>query len=249
MTSIENLVSGQPEGRKPREFAGFKLRLVFRSHDVTIDTEARYAKSEPEQVFSAEGVKKVGPNGHPIKYSRGEWRTVEVQPDGSEVEVSDDQIKYLQDVDGQQVEVSPFDATKEWEIREERNQEECTLDGPKSLGTCIPIEKIHELAPDKERGSMLYEVWGEGLRSLAEKLEREKLALYMPHVFRKGMTIHLAVAHIVRFNGKTYLIMRTFAGPMKLRKAVSESEAAKVEERKPILMKPVLMRKKLAGVA
>ncbi len=244
MSSFNNLLSGQPDGRKAREFAGFKVRIVYSSPTgFHVESDARYSKADADAVFKVDGVGKVGPNGFPVRYSRGEWKTFEQTPDG-EVEITNDQVRYLQTVDGQQVEVDAFDATKTWDIKEDRPVEECTLDGPVALGTVIPRDRADQFGPDKEDGSKLYEVWGEGLLALADKLEREKLALYFPHVFRRGMTIHLSVASVVRFDSTTYFTMRTYAGPVILKKALQQG-VTQVQEttRKPMLIKPSIRKR------
>ena len=138
--------------KSKRPFAGFKNTLRFNDGSISINAEVRFAKLDVEPAFSAEGVEKMGPHGGRIRYSRGEWKTYEQLADGTEVEVSDDEIKYYQNVDGQKTEVQPFDATKLWDVNAQRHIEECTLDGAMALGTLIPLEKIDEFGPDKERG-------------------------------------------------------------------------------------------------
>lgn len=158
MSSVENLIKGQPEGRKAKPFAGFKGQLRFSSPDGVVNTEVRYAKADIDPVFKPESIKKVGPNNGEIRFQRGEWKTFEKQPDGSEIEIPQDSIRYVQSVEGAEMEVEPFDSTKVWDIREERPLDECALDGETALGTLIPREQVDEFGPDKEAGSSLYEI-------------------------------------------------------------------------------------------
>ena len=83
---------------KKREWAGFKATLRFTdpATGTAINTEVRYGKMDIDPAFSAEGVEKLGPHGGKIRYQRGEWKTLEQQPDGTEVEISEDDIKYYQ---------------------------------------------------------------------------------------------------------------------------------------------------------
>jgi len=235
---------------KKREWAGFKATLRFTdpATGTAINTEVRYGKMDIDPAFSAEGVEKLGPHGGKIRYQRGEWKTLEKQPDGTEVEISEDDIKYYQNgEDGSKSEVSPFDATKIWEISEQRSIDECMLENEKALGTLIPREKIDEFGPDKEKGSSLYWIDGDSvaLRTLADKLEKEKMALYFPHVFRKGLTIHLAAGYLVRIGGGMYMIMRTFGGTVVWTHPLTATAESITEEEKRvvILAKPVLRRK------
>ena len=86
------------------------------------------------------------------------------------------------------------------------------------------------------------------LKALVEKLEKEKLALYFPHIFRKGLTIHLAVAYVVRLDGRVYLIMRTFGGSTIWAHPIEAvPSAATVEKKIVVLAKPVLRRKTAQG--
>ena len=240
---------------KKREWAGFKATLRFTdpATGTAINTEVRYGKMDIDPAFSAEGVEKLGPHGGKIRYQRGEWKTLEKQPDGTEVEISEDDIKYYQNgEDGSKSEVSPFDATKIWEISEQRSIDECALENEKALGTLIPREKIDEFGPDKEKGSSLYWIDGDSvaLRTLADKLEKEKMALYFPHVFRKGLTIHLAAGYLVRIGGGMYMIMRTFGGTVVWTHPLTATAESITEEEKKVLViaKPVLRRKKASGV-
>jgi hypothetical protein len=175
----------------------------------------------------------------------------QTRPILGEVEISDEDVKYFQEFEGKKVEVQPFDSTKTWDILAPRNLDECTLDGPVALGTLIPLEKIDEFGPDKDRGSSLYWISGDAfaLRALVGKLEKEKLALYFPHIFRKGLTIHLAVAYVVRIEGKVYLIMRTFGGSTIWSHPVSEvaAGAPTIEKKIVVLARPVLRRKATQG--
>lgn len=231
---------------KKRTFAGFKNQLRFNDGQISTNCEVRYAKLDVEPAFSAEAVEKLGPHGGKIRYSRGEWKTFEQMPDGSEMEISDDEIKYFQSGS----EVSPFDATKTWDINPARQIDECTLDGATSLGTLIPIENIDTFGPDKDRGSSLYWIAGDAfaLKALIEKLEKERLALYFPHVFRKGLTIHLAVAYIVRLDGKVYLAMKTFGGStIWSHPLVETGTTTTVGKKIAVLAKPVLRRKQTQG--
>lgn len=234
---------------KQREWAGFKatLRFIDPATGTAINTEVRYGKLDIDPAFSAEGVEKLGPHGGKIRYQRGEWKTFEQMPDGSEVEISEDDIKYYQSADASgKAEVSPFDATKVWDISEQRSIDECTLNGDKALGTLIPREKVDEFGPDKERGSSLYWIDGDAVafRALAEKLEKDRTALYFPLVLRNGLTIHLAAGYLVRIGGNMYMIMRTFGGSVIWSHPLTEkAEPVAVEKKTPVLAKPVLRRK------
>lgn len=251
MSTPQNLLTGPPgNAKKAREFAGWKIRIRYATQNgFHIDTEARFAQCDVDPVFQVDSIRKVGPNGGEIRYVRGEFKTIEKQPDGTEVEIPSDSIKYIQDVDGLPVEVEPFDAVKTWDIQEDRQMDECTIDGPVALGTAIPLDKAEQFGPDKESGSKLYGIWGDdttALRALAERLEKEKLGLYYPHVFRKGLTIHLAVARPVRFDGTLYLVFKTFAGPVVYTKPLAGT-GKHLEPPKPILAKPVLKKKSNTG--
>lgn len=296
MSNIGALVAGeQPNnGRKAREFAGFKNRLRFSSaNGLHVECEVRYSKADVDTIFEVPNVKKIGPHGGFIRWGKGEWKCYEadvpvwilMSPDGKvvaqtpdpdvpirawshveaykigqpgghtvveglkEIEISPDTIKYQQDVDGVTQEVDPFEATKVWDIKEDRPLDQCTLDGPIALGSVIPREKMDEFGPDKDSGSSLYKVWGDdqALVALAEHLEKERIALYYPHVFRKGLTIHLACATIVRFNNTIYMIMKTFGGPVKLDRPL-RGIAVAVPVSKPVLVKPIIRSKKPTGV-
>ncbi len=206
-----------------------------------------------DPAFKAEGVEKLGPHGGRLRWERGnEWKVFETL-NGQEIEISADDIKYYQDVDGKKEEVSPFDATKLWDILASRNIEETGFDPDKSevsLGALIPREKVDEFGPDKEKGSSMYWITGDafGLRALVEKLEKEKAALYFPLVFRRRLTIHLCVLYPVRLGGNVYLIMRTFGGTTIWSKPLDEKTAyAAVEKKIEVMAKPIL-RRKPAGV-
>ena len=240
------------QGPKKRTFAGFKVALRFNDpNGISVNTELRYGKMDVDPPFSTEGIEKVGPHGGRLRYSRGEWKTYEQMPDGKEVEISDEEIQYFQENEGQKTQVAPLDATKTWDILASRPLDESTLDGQSGLGTLIPREKIDEFGPDKERGSALYWITGDALslRALVEKLEKERLALYFPHVFRRGLTVHLTVLYPVRLKNAVYLVARTFGGTTIWNKPLIESmKAAEAEKRVAVLARPVL-RKKPSGAA
>ena len=253
MSNIFGIADKEAEqGPKKRQFAGFKVALRFNDpNGISVNTELRYGKMDVEPPFSTEGIGKVGPHGGKLRYSRGEWKTYEQMPDGKEVEISDDEVQYYQEIDGQKTQVAPLDATKTWDILTDRAIEESTLDGQNSLGTLIPREKIDEFGPDKERGSALYWITGDALslRALVEKMEKERLALYFPHVFRRGLTVHLTVLYPVRLKNAVYLVARTFGGTTIWNKPLIEStKVAEVEKRVAVLARPVL-RRKPSGVA
>ena len=235
--------------KKTREFNGFKNRLRYTSPELTVDVEIRYATVDTEAVFKPEGIRKTGPSGGELRWEKGseEWKVFEKQPDGTEKEIKQDEIKYYQEADGQTAEVEPFDSTKTIDIRSDRILDECNLDGPVSLGSVIPEGMEDNFGPDKEKGTKFYEIWAEqsssGLYTLLEKLEKEKLKLFFPFVFRKGMSVHLCVAKIIRINGDTYMVMKTYAGPTQLKRPIKPSDHASVEPIKPLLAKPALRRK------
>ncbi len=239
------------QGPKKRTFAGFKVALRFNDpNGISVNTELRYGKMDVDPPFSTEGIEKLGPHGGRLRYSRGEWKTYEVV-DGKEVEISDDEVQFYQEIDGQKQQVAPLDATKTWDVLASRPLDESTLDGQSALGTLIPREKIDEFGPDKDRGSSLYWVSGDALslRALVEKLEKERLALYFPHVFRRGLTVHLTVLYPVRLNNAVYLVARTFGGTTIWNKPLVEStKIAETEKKVVVLARPVL-RKRPSGVA
>ena len=257
--NLGDLVEGQPNAniRKAREFAGFKGRIRYTGHNFHMETDVRYSKVETDPAFELSGVTKTGPNKLPIRWDRGgEWRVYEIQPDGSEKEITSDQVRYWQETEPgkEPTEINPLDATKVIDVSDSRPLEECTLDGPISYGTLVPREKVNEFGPNRDDGSKLYKLWGEdvaaysALLGFSEMLDKERLAVYYPFVFRRGMTVHLVCGWPVRVNGNVYLHFMTFGGAIKLDKPLNVSNVpTKVEERKPILAKPMLKRK-AAGV-
>ena len=173
-----------------------------------------------------------------------------------EILINEDWVQYRQKIDGEEIAVEPFDRTEIIDIDEKRPLDQCGIDenNPKRvLGTVVPEHWEDNLGPDEEKGSKLYEIWtklpNSALYRLIEKLEKERLKLYFPMVFRKGMTIHLCIAKVIRFNGDAYLVMKTYSGPVKLKRPIKP--AATLREpivAKPVLAKPIL-RKKPAGVS
>lgn len=239
------------EAPKKRTFAGFKSTLRYRTATATITTEVRYGKMDVDPAFSAEGVGKAGPHGGRVRYQRGEWKVFEIDPKtGKEAEISEDDIKYVQEIDtetGKQViEVEPFDRSVTWDIFDARPLDESTLDGPNSLGTVIPAEKIFDFGPDKDNGSQMYWVSGDdsaALKQVVDDLEKGKSSIYFPLVFRKGLTIHLAVLRVVRKDSQVFFVMQTFGGNVIYNKPIKPEGTAEPVEMKPVLARPVLKKK------
>lgn len=63
------------------------------------------------------------------------------------------------------------------------------------------------------------------------------------------MTIHLVVGYVVRLNGNTFLVFKTFGGSVIYKKPIRGEAVAQQEERKVVLAKPILRRRKPQGVA
>ena len=247
-----NLLLGQPENtKKPRVYKGNKLQLSYNGDSLSVAMEVRYAKTATDAIFKPDEMLKCGPNGGELRWDRGgSWGIFEKQADGTEVAINNSDIKYYQEVDGQKVEVEPFDSTKSLEILEGRPLDQCTLDGENALGSLMPDNMENNFGPDGEKGTKLYEIWSEkgnpGLIRVLEKMEKDKVKLFFPFVFRKGMSIHLCVAKVVRLDSAMYLTMRTYAGPALLTRTIVEGEG--VAERtllKPVLAKPVLRTRSL----
>lgn len=254
-SNISNLVEKPPQARKPREYAGRKSRLRYNSESLSVDVPIRYAPAISESIFKPEGIRKTGPNGGDLRWERGkEWKVFEIDGvTGKEQEIRADEVKYFQETEEGQIEVEPFDSTQIIDIKDGRALNECNLDGPVTLGSVIPDNMEDNFGNDKEKGTKIYEIWAEqsstGLWQLLEKLEKEKLKLFFPFVFRKGMSVHLCVAKIVRLNGDVYMLMKTYAGPLVYKHAIKSTEGeAEKEVIKPLLAKPILRRKPI-GVA
>lgn len=204
-------------------FAGFKQRLHYTdpSSGTVVDTEIRRVKVDVEPAFPIEGIIKVGPQGYPLRWGAPadqEWDVWEKRPDG-EAKINQSQIRYLQDG----VDVPPLEATRILDINEQRTIQECEPQGDVALGTLIPRDMVSTFAPDPKRGSTLEEVSGDaGLKTLADKMDAEKLSAFFPLVKRKGITVHAACMYTLHVDGKRYMAIQTFGGTAKWTKPIPD---------------------------
>ena len=171
-----------------------------------------------------------------------------IQYDFAESSISQDQIRYIQESAEGEAEVSPFSATKTFDVKEGRALEECGFnenDDSTVLGTTIPRTRVYEFAPDPDKNnSTMEQVYGDpNLKNIAERLEADRTAAYFPLVKRKGITVHLACMFPIRVEGKQFMCLQTFGGPAHWDKPVDEAaESVTPGVRKPVLKKPAFRR-------
>ena len=234
---LKQLLTEKPAtAAKQREFAGWKLKLTYRSQAAAVTTDLRYAKVEAEPLIDLESeVKKL--NRETLRPVKEKWSktVVEIDESGQERPIDETLIGYFQEIDGQLTEVSKLERTNEVEVNEE--DQNCTIEDKKAYGTTIPISQVLEYVTEST-----YEVWGEDstAKMLAEVLEKEGVALLFPFTFGAGFKIYTATLYPIRIDGNLHLIMNLNTGRRILKHPLTAAAAAVAKKPKPILAKPKL---------
>lgn len=239
MSNIFQAADKADTGKK-RAFAGWKSTIRFDSPKLQSQVPIRYGKVDVEPLIDVEGeILKVGPNGQPVE---SHWKKVHYE---NGQEITEEQIRKVQKVDDQLVDVVDLPRTQTISISEQRPIEECTLDENDptvSLGTCIPVEDINKYVAES-----MNEVWAEdsfGVLRLAEYLEKERLALFFPYCYGRGLKIYTVTGYPFRVEAKLFLLMRMNIGQMILRHPIQVQQGQPQETKRLVLATPRLVRKK-----
>jgi len=238
------------EGQK-KEWLGWKLRINLNTSNLITYTEARYKSVEVLPLLDLESnLEKVGPHGHPVKKT---WKEeyYEILPSGEAVPIPRNAIKYMQEIDGEKVPVSKLGKTEQVDISEGRAIEECTLTGDfgkNSLGTLITREDV-----DKYATSSVYTIFSDrqesALKTIADYLEKQRLALFFPFSHGNGFKIYTATAFPVRRNGQLFFLLLLHTGEMVFTKPILASEKPVEEKVRQLAMPKLATKRKPAGVA
>jgi hypothetical protein len=233
MSVLEKLVEKLPAEDKAkvkassrsRGFSGFKAKIRAAFPDLAVEVDVKYAKLTAEEIrrkvrikHRVEGGVEVYPRrvgfcecGKPVFNQRY------VYMDGQGNVYDEAMVKHYQVLDdGREVEVRPFERTRELDVVK-----------------LIPASSLHEFLIESE-----YEVWSEnpaGLWRLAEYLIKNDKIAVSTHSFGRGFNVNYALLYPIEIDGKFIMIMAL----TKMRKVYTRLMPIGIGgEQKPIEEKP-----------
>lgn len=177
---------------KRRIFRGFKANLVVETEEFSINVPIRYQKITSKSIDEAMNIKTMSKSlGVEVKRKlMGDYHYGYITEDGREVSAED--VIYVQMIDGKEVEVQPYERTKDFRIE-----------------ALIPRNKLWNFLIED-----FYEVWSEregGLWRLADYLHKQNLIGVCKHlVLKKGFKDYYGLLiPIVRDGEYTFMLALT----------------------------------------
>ncbi|MEM3506690.1 MAG: hypothetical protein QXT31_03445 [Candidatus Bathyarchaeia archaeon] len=182
--------------KRKRTFYGFKAKLIVDFPELSIECEVRYEKIDAKEITEKLQIVNENVNGTPVenKYVGLCPKCHEITPTkkvwlGSDGKIyNESEVKHFQIINGEKIEVMPFDRTKELKIIK-----------------LLPLNELDSFVIESS-----YEVWSDNpslLWKFAEYLlKNDKMAL-TKHTFGKTFLENYALLYPYTKDGKFVIIM------------------------------------------